>query len=147
MRVLPSVLGVIGGIVVLTVLSFAIEWAVDPILLHLFPRALPDQSALNTELYASLLMYSYTFLCVVAGGYATAWIAGRAPVLHAVTMGVVQLALTIYAMKAVVVHAPERNWIIGTITVVPAAWIGGLLRARQTRRPAAIHEMPGRAVA
>jgi len=147
MRIARSILGVLAGIVVLTVLSFAIEWAVDPVLLRLFPRALPDQSALNTELYASLLMYFYTFLCVVAGGYVTAWIAGRAPVLHAVIMGIVQLGLTIYAMKAVVVHAPTRNWIIGMVTVVPAAWLGGILRARQTRRPATIHEMPGRAVA
>jgi hypothetical protein len=92
-------------------------------------------------------MYAYTFLCVVAGGYVTAWIAGRMPVLHAVIMGIIQLALTIYAMKAVVVHAPARNWIIGMITVVPAAWLGGLLRARQTRSLATIHEMPGRAVA
>jgi len=74
MRIARSIFGVLGGIVVLTVLSFAIEWAVDPILLRLFPRALPDPSALNTELYASLLMYVYTFLCVVAGGYVTAWV-------------------------------------------------------------------------
>jgi hypothetical protein len=133
-----SIAAVLAGLIVLTVLSFAIEWAADPLLLRLFPQALPDRSALESNLYAALFMYFYTTLCVLAGGYVTAWLARRRPVGHAVAMGVVELGLTVWAMKAVVVHAPLRNWIIGLVMVVPAAWCGGFLRAKQaSKRPLA----------
>jgi hypothetical protein len=134
MNIVRSALAVLSGLVALTVSSFAIEWAADPLLLRLFPRALPNASALETNLYASLFLYSYTAFCVVAGGYLTAWIARRSPVAHAIAMGVLELALTLWAMKAVVTHAPLRNWIVGMITVVPAAGLGGLLRAKQSRK-------------
>jgi hypothetical protein len=131
-----SVLAVLAGIAVLTITSFAIamEAAANPLVLHLFPRALPNEAALRSNLYANLFMYLYTTLGVVAGGYVTACVARHAPVWHAVAMGVIQLGLTVWAMKAVVVEVPSRNWIVGMVMVVPAAWCGGLLRARQIKR-------------
>ena len=138
-----SIAAVLAGLIVLTVTSFAIEWAVDPLLLRLFPRALPNASALESNLWAALFMYFYTALCVAAGGYVTAWVARRGPVGHAVVMGLVELGLTVWAMKAVVVHAPLRNWIVGIVTVVPAAWCGGLLRAKQTSRRGPSHAPRG----
>jgi hypothetical protein len=142
-----SIAAVLAGLIVLTVTSFAIEWAVDPLLLRLFPRALPNSSALETNLYAALFMCFYTALCVAAGGYVTAWVARGEPVGHAVAMGVVELGLTVWAMKAVVAHAPLRNWIMGIVTVVPAAWCGGLLRAQQTRRRGPFQEPAKGAIA
>ncbi len=142
-----SVLGVLAGIATLTVTSFAIEWAADPLLLHLFPKALPNAGALSNNIYASLFMYAYTALCVAAGGYVTAWVARRSPVGHAVAMGLVELALTVLAWRSFGHEAPLRNWIIGMVTVVPAAWCGGLLRARQINRAALTHEPAGRVVA
>jgi len=134
MQTVRSLLAVLAGLLVLTFTSFAIEWVADPLLLRMFPQALPNISALNTNLYASLFLYSYTALCVVAGGYVTAWIARRSPVTHAIVMGVLQLALTIWAMEAVVAHAPLRNWMVGIATVVPAAWLGGLLRSKSAAK-------------
>jgi len=142
-----SIAAVLAGLIVLTVTSFTIEWAVDPLLLRLFPQALPNQSALETNLYAALFMYFYTALCVAAGGYVTAWVARRLPVAHAVVMGVVELALTAWAMKVVVVHAPLRNWIVGIVMVIPAAWCGGLLRAKQVNRRNLLQTSQGAAVA
>jgi hypothetical protein len=147
MRILRSMLAILAGLVVLTVTSFAIEWAADPILLRLFPRALPNSSALETNLYASLFMYLYTAFCVAAGGYMAAWIARRSPVAHAVAVGVIELALTIWAMEAVVTHAPLRNWIVGIVTVVPAAWIGGLLRIKRSRKGGVLAANPTDATA
>ena len=129
-----SIAAVLAGLFVLTVLSFAIEWAGNPLLLRLFPQALPNRSALESNLYAALFMYAYTTLSVLAGGYVTAWLARRSPVGHAVAMGVVELGLTAWAMKAVVVDAPLRNWIVGLVMVVPAAWCGGFLRAKQASK-------------
>jgi hypothetical protein len=66
-----SVLSVLAGIVVLTVTSFAIEAAVDPLLARIFPNALPDHATITHNLPASMFMFFYTSLCVVAGGYVT----------------------------------------------------------------------------
>jgi hypothetical protein len=142
-----SIAAVLAGLIVLTVTSFAIEWAVDPLLLRLFPRALPTASALASNPYAALFMYLYTALCIAAGGYVTAWVARRWPVGHAVAMGVAELGLTVWAMKAVVVHAPLRNWIVGIVMVVPAAWCGGLLRAKQGSRRGASQAPVGETLA
>jgi len=128
-----SVLAILAGIAVLTITSFAIEAAADPLMLHLFPYALPDKAALQQNLYANLFMYAYTALCVAAGGYVTAWIARRNPVWHAVVMGVVEAGLTVWAMIAMAHLAPLRNWITGMVTTVPAAALGGYVCARQTR--------------
>ena len=129
-----SIAAVLAGLIVLTATSFAIEWAVDPLLLRLFPNLLPNASALETNLYAGLFMYFYTALCVATGGYVTAWVASSRPVGHAIAMGVVELGLTVWAMKALAGHAPLRNWIVGIVMVVPAAWCGGLLRAKQVQK-------------
>jgi len=137
-----SVLAVLAGIVVLTVASFAIEWATDPLLLRLFPHALPNQAALSHNVPAKLFMMAYTFLSVAAGGYVTACFARRAEVLHAVVMGAVEAAMTVWAMMKVSHQAPLWTWIAGIALVVPAAWCGGALRTSCTER--AIAERPQR---
>ena len=90
-----SVLAVIAGIAALTVTSFAIEALADPLLMGMFPQALPTRAAIGQNLPASLFLYVYTALCVAFGGYVTAWVARRAPVGHALIMGVVQTGLTL----------------------------------------------------
>jgi hypothetical protein len=45
-----SVLSVLAGIAVLTAASFAIEAAVNPLLLGAFPQALPSTAALASNL-------------------------------------------------------------------------------------------------
>jgi hypothetical protein len=129
-----SVLSVLAGIVVLTVTSFAIEAAVDPLLARMFPRTLPDHAAITHNLPASLFMFFYTSLCVVAGGYVTGYLARRRPAVHAVVMGAVQAALTVWAMFSFPDVAPLRNWIVAILLAIPTAWLGGFLRAKQLER-------------
>ena len=131
MAMLRSILGVLAGIVVLTAASFAIEAVADPILMHMFPNALPNRAALQQNLPASIFLFFYTSLCLVLGSYVAAWIAGRAPVLHALIMGAVEIALTLMAM----VHftdLPRRNFIVSLLLTLPVAWLGCALRARHT---------------
>jgi hypothetical protein len=135
-----SVLAVLAGIVVLTVTSFAIEAAADPLMMRVFPHALPDRDAISHNLPASLFMFAYSALCVAAGGYVTAWVARRRPVLHAVIMGAFQMVLTILAMLSLPNVAPLRNWIVSIVLSVPTAWCGGILRARQVNRHASPQE-------
>ena len=54
---LRSVLSVLAGIAVLTVTSFAIEAAVNPLLLRAFPDALPGREALSENLWVRALTF------------------------------------------------------------------------------------------
>lgn len=132
-----SVGAIVAGILVLTALSFAIEAVADPLMMHLFPRALPDANALKQSFPAHLVMFGYTFLCVMAGGYVTAWISRLAPVRDAVIMGAIEVLLTALAMRAFPHQAPLYSWIVGMVFCIPAAWLGGVLRVR-TAKPKAI---------
>jgi hypothetical protein len=125
-----SVLAILAGIVVLTVTSFAIEAVADRLLLRMFPATLPNRAALAHNLPATLFQLAYTALCIAAGGYVTAWLARRALVGHAVIMGAIELALTVWAMFSFPGEAPRRNWIAGLMLIVPAASLGAKVRAR-----------------
>ncbi|HEY6442342.1 MAG TPA: hypothetical protein VIY66_03265 [Candidatus Acidoferrales bacterium] len=141
-------LAILAGIVTLTITSFAIEAAVDPLMTRLFPHALPNRAAISYNLSATLFLFSYTFLCVAAGGYVTAWLARRRPVLHSLLLGVLQVALTVLAMTSSSLRheAPLRNWIGALLFTIPAAWCGGLLRAKQATKSDP-QEAPRRATA
>ena len=129
-----SILAILAGIATLAGASFAIEAAVDPLLLRLFPQALPSEAALAYNLPAMLFQVSYTTLCIVAGGYVTAWVARRRMALHAVIMGAIEVGLTVLAMRAFADKAPLRMWIASMIITTPAAWCGGVLAARSDRK-------------
>jgi hypothetical protein len=125
---------VLAGIAVLTVASFAIEAAVNPLLPRVFPQALPDPAALSRNLWVKTLTFAFGLMCVAAGGYVAARIARRLPVQHAAAMGIVQAGLTIVAMLSPVAnHASRLQWITTAILSVPAALAGGAVYARKVR--------------
>lgn len=128
-----SVVAIIAGIAVLAALSFAIEAAADPLMLHLFPRAFPDANALKNSLPAHVVMFAYTFLSIVAGGYVTAWIAREHPVRDAAIMGVVEALFTAWLMSTSFHQAPLYSWIVGIVVCIPGGWLGGVLRARTAK--------------
>ena len=117
---LRSILAVLAGITVLTILSFAIEAAVKPLL--------PNSSGMPTDGPAWLITTAYTLACVAAGGYATAWIASCSRAGHAVVMGVLQALMTIGVWFTLPEAAPSWRWIVGIALITPAAWLGGTLR-------------------
>jgi len=133
-----STLAVLAGLVVLTIISFAIEAAADPLLMHLFPGALPDAAALAKNFPARLFMLVYTTFSIAVGGYITAWIARRAQLIHAAIMGTVEVAFTLYVVIAAPFaeahQAPRWGWITGMILMIPAACLGAAVRAKQERR-------------
>jgi peptidoglycan/LPS O-acetylase OafA/YrhL len=126
-----GILAVLAGIAALTLISFAIEAAANPLLIRIFPNALPDQASISQNINANLFLYAYTALSIAAGGYVTAWLAPRWQVRLAVIMGAVEVALIVLAMMAFLHTAPLRNWVVSIVLSVPAAWCGGMLRARR----------------
>ena len=130
-----SILAVVAGLVALTIVSFAIEAAADPLLMRLFPGALPDAAALGANIPARLFMLTYTTFAIAVGGYVTAWIARRSRLTHAAMMGAIEVAFTLYVMIAMpfVEAHPAPRWvgITGIILIIPAACLGAALRARR----------------
>lgn len=126
-------MAVLAGIVALTVISFAIEGVLDPLLLRAFPQALPTQAALSANLWVRGLTFSYGMSCVAAGGYVAARVARRLPILHALILGMVQAGLTIVAMLS-----PDSNrvsnheWIVIAVLSIPAALAGGAIYRSRT---------------
>jgi len=130
---LRSILSVLAGIAFLTAASFAIEAALNPLLLRLFPQALPSREALSKNEWFTILTFAYGLTCVAAGGYVAAKIARRAPIKHAAAMGILQAGLTIAAMLSPEAnHASRAEWITTAILSVPAALAGGFLCSRRT---------------
>jgi len=130
-----SILAVVAGLVTLTIVSFAIEAAADPLIMHLFPHALPDAAALAGSFPARLFMLAYTTFSILVGGYVTAWIARRAQLTYATIMGAVEVAFTLYVMIAAPFpeahRAPRWGWIAGMILMIPAACLGAAIRSKQ----------------
>ena len=123
-----SVLSVLAGIAVLTVVSFAIEAALGPLLLRAFPEALPGPEALSSNPWVRALMFVYGSTCVAAGGYVAARVARRLPIKHAAAMGMIQAGLTIMAMLSPVGnHASRLQWIVTAILSIPVALVGGVV--------------------
>jgi hypothetical protein len=126
--VIRSLLSVLAGIAVLTAASFAIEAALDPLLLWVFPKALPGPEALSSNLWVRALAFVYGFICVAVGGYVTARVARLRPITHSAVMGIIQAGLTIMAMLSPVGnHASRLQWIVVAILSIPAALAGGVV--------------------
>lgn len=152
---LRTVGAVIAGILVLAALSFGIEAAANPLMLRLFPQAFPNAAALARSFPAHLVMFAYTFLSIVAGGYVAAWIASipvrtsgapgapiarEHPLRDAIIMGVVEALFTAWVMTMSFHQAPLYSWIVGIVVCVPGAWLGAVLRVRAAK-PKAIAQI------
>lgn len=121
-----SILAILAGLAVIIVTSFGIEAAANLLLMRVFPESFPNEAAMSHSVPVWLFTFAYTLLCVVAGGYVTAW--------HALILGVIQSALTIPAMLAFADKAHLWGWILSMIVVIPAAWCGGLIFEKRTPR-------------
>ena len=83
-----------------------------------------------------LLALAYRCAYAVAGGFATAWLAPRAPVSHAMILGVIGTALAIAGAVATIGRpdmGPAWYPIALVLTALPCTWLGATLHAR-TRR-------------
>jgi hypothetical protein len=123
-----SVLAVLAGVALLTATSFAIEAIATPLLLGLFPQALPSAAALASNAWVRAFTFAYGLACVAAGGYCAARIARLSPIAHAAAMGILQAGLTIAAMLSPEgYHASRMQWIAIAVLSIPAALAGGML--------------------
>jgi len=127
-----SALAILAGVATLTAASFAIEALTDWGLMSGFPESFPSVQAINHNRAARFFMYSYGGLSVAAGGFVTAWLSKRAPLVHAALLGIVQALLTIWAAIAMPEHASAWTWIVTVLMSPPAATLGGWLYWRRS---------------
>ena len=140
MRVLRSVLAVVVGFVVASLVMMAIEALNGH---YLYPElgkaaeGLTDREAIRS-LMASAPVGA--FLVVIfgwalgsfVGGLVAAWIAGRAAVGHALVLGAL---LTVAGIaNNLMVPPPAWFWIMSLVILIPAAYAGSRLRPARTGR-------------
>jgi hypothetical protein len=137
---LRSIASVVAGLVVVTLLTFAIETATTPWLMSTFPDALPTKAAMQGSVPIKLFILFYSTLSMIAAGYVTAWIARRNQISLAIVMATIQVALTAWAMSMFYAHAPPWAWLAGMALMVPAAWVGAVLRVRRRAGKVRVHQ-------
>jgi hypothetical protein len=129
-----SIVAVLAGFITLSVELYAMQGAGTAVLLRMSP-GLPDTASIVNHSNATRVFWLiWETLSMVAAGYVTARIAANSQVVHATVMGAIQAAVTVSAMFSVRSDEPLWFWITGIVMMVPAAWLGGRLRARQAWR-------------
>src|SRR5688572_8966961 len=98
MRVVRSIFAIVCGLVILSVVAEGIEFAIV--------TALHGSLTDDPQVYLSIrnrpatlaAKLAYNTAAAVLAGYATGWIAGRAPLLHGAILAIIQLALFVWGM-------------------------------------------------
>ena len=120
-----SILALIAGFVA----TFVFSVGIDAIVRATMPGAFGADGRTPSAAMMTISM-AYTLVCAAAGGYITAWIAGRAELLHALALGTLGALSTL----AIILLAPPAQRTLtlfaSAMLVIPATAIGGWLRAR-----------------
>lgn len=127
---LRSVLAIVAGYLVSAVLVFV----GFTVLGRIAPSAMSAAglaAAPRPGLVLGILLMDVVI--AVVGGYVTALIARRAPIGHALALGVLMFILGIVTAWASPEREPTWYAIWMPIVVLPAAVVGGMIRARQTQ--------------
>lgn len=140
MRVLRSILGVVAGLIAISIIAEGIEFL---LVTALQGGAVTDPDAYfevrNRPLVLGLKLV-YNTLAAGVGGYLAAWIGGRAHLAHGAALAVVQLVLFVWGMTAseYAGTTPAWAWITLCVTMSAAIVLGARLRAARaaaSRRP------------
>ena len=123
---LRSVSAVLIGFILIPLLNMGTQ--------ALLSRALPDLYPADgpvTSTAALLLACGYVAVFGILGCYVTARLAPSRPMLHALILGALGLAVSIPAALATWSDAPVWFNVYNLLAVMPYAWIGGRIRERQ----------------
>jgi hypothetical protein len=127
---LRSILAVVAGSVVWMVVALGLDF----LLISTFPHW-ADARGRVESIPVLFLMLSYSTGTEVLAGYVTGWVARRREVLHALALGLLQLAMGIVATIKMWDTAPGWWHVALLALVVPATAAGGQWRAlRKSRR-------------
>jgi hypothetical protein len=129
-RIGKSIFAVLIGIVA----GVAVTLATDAVLhaIHLFPpwdQRVPDMLLLLATIYRTI--YS------IGASYLTARLAPYSPMQHALVGGAIGFAVSVAGAVATWNGGPQfqPHWypVVLILLALPCAWVGGMLRLKQTR--------------
>lgn len=130
-----SALAIVTGFVLIAVLSIGTDLAIKAAVPSLF-----DERGVTESLPLLLLTIGYVGLYATAGCYLCARMAPRAPMAHAMILGVLGLAFNLIGTVMMWDTAPVWYHVVSLLLVMAWAWIGGRLavppRAAHPSQPA-----------
>lgn len=126
---LRSVLAIVAGFFFIGLLSVG----TDGIIRGLYPNAFTaDSGTSNTGILVASIVYVGIY--AIAGCWLAAALAGRRPMLHALILGLLGLALNLAGVARMLHLFPTWYAVVSVLLTMPYAWIGGKLRERQLER-------------
>ncbi|HEX8847978.1 MAG TPA: hypothetical protein VF761_00425 [Gemmatimonadaceae bacterium] len=128
---LRSVLAILAGFFFIGLLSVG----TDGIIRGLYPSAFgADSGTSNTAILVGSTIYVGIY--AIIGCWLCAALAGRRPMLHALILGLLGLALNVAGVARMLHLFPTWYAVASVLLTMPYAWIGGKLRERQLERRA-----------
>lgn len=128
-----SVVAVLAGFITLSVALYAMQGAGTAVLLQVHPALPQTTSIVNYSTATRVFWIVWETASMVAAGYVTARLASSSFVAHATVMGGIQAVVTLSAMFSVPSEEPRWFWLTGIALMIPAAWLGGWLRAARAK--------------
>lgn len=127
-----SILAIVAGFV----LAGALNVGTNTLLSRVAPEMVPPPGTPNTNTTALLVICAYVALYGILGCYVTARLAPSRPLLHALIVGGLALAMSIPATMAVWNDTPAWFNVYNLLAVMPYAYVGGRIRERELARGA-----------
>jgi peptidoglycan/LPS O-acetylase OafA/YrhL len=125
-----SILAIVAGFV----LAGALNVGTNTFLSRVAPEMVPPPGTPNTNTTALLVICAYVALYGILGCYVTARLAPSRPLLHALIVGGLALAMSIPATIAVWNDTPVWFNVYNLLAVMPYAYVGGRIRERELAR-------------
>lgn len=122
-----SVFAVFAGVVVMTVIAFAIEIPIRSYAIRFYP----DATALDTSVAWMVSQWIYMFPALMVGGYVAAKLAASHPFRHSVAMASVQVLLTVALIFAPPHPVPPWIWALTLVVTPVAICLGGRIASKQ----------------
>lgn len=127
---LRSIGAIVAGFLVTSVLALT----ADAVTIMLVPDMMREGRVNGPGIL--LVMLAYSALSAIAGGYVSARLAPTRPMLHAMILGGIALALSILATAMFWSAGPVWYHVAAVGLVLPSAWLGGTLA--ESRRSKAL---------
>jgi hypothetical protein len=125
-----SILAIVVGFV----LTGALNVGTNTLLSRVAPEMVPPPGTPNTSTAALIGICAYVALYGILGCYVTARLAPSRPLLHALILGGLALAMSIPMTMAVWNDTPPWFNVYNLLAVMPYAYIGGRIRERELAR-------------
>lgn len=132
-KIARSILGVVVGLFLITLLVEPLEFAVVTLINGGVASDPDDYFAIRNRGWFLGAKFVYTTAAAVAGGFAAARLAGRAPLIHAGAVGALQTLGFAYALATPEMRetAPLWMWIALIPLTLTGIMLGGWMHARR----------------